>query len=280
MSFRTYESWIRNAWKAGRSSSGEFPGRPAGQRILITADLDGPEVDHHVHELFDFAASRSIPLTLFCTNAVINEREDLAALQQMLDLDARGAVPLEIASHSISHERLPVKDPVRVASIMEQSVQAFREKGIPVAGFRAPYLSIESEYRTILNELRQMNGSIRYDSSTLFEGTLLASRIHDLFPWKSPHCVSGIWELPISCLDDWHLFIKLQQESDEVQRYWLRKTDRCLEKHNYFLLLLHPQVIDPHMKTLDHLVDHCRRTHPAAKFVTCSQLVEELERIS
>ncbi len=280
MSFRTCETWLWNAWKARGISSAAFSGKLTGQRILVTADLDGPQVDHHMQSLLDFVTDQNLPLTLFCTSAVVNERGGLVALQQMLNSAARETVPLEIASHSIKHEPLPGKDPAQAAFIMEQSVQIFREKGIPVVGFRSPYLSIEGDYRTILKELGRTRSSLRYDSSTLFEGTLLASRIHDLFPWKSPHRVSGIWELPISCLDDWHLFVKLVQRPEDVRRYWQRKADLSLGRFNYFLFLLHPQVIGAHLPVLGNLIDHCRKAHPAARFVTCSQLVEELDTAS
>ena len=50
----------------------------------------------------------------------------------------------------------------------------------------------------------------------------------------------------MSCLDDYHLFTKLKKEEKFVCEHWKRRVDISLRKYNYFLLLIHPQVMSNH----------------------------------
>ncbi|MBU1486965.1 glycosyltransferase family 4 protein [bacterium] len=94
---------------------------------------------------------------------------------------------------------------------------------------------------------------LRYDSSVLFEGNLFYSRLHDLFPRKCPHRIGNVWELPISCLDDYNLFERLKRTDEFVTAYWKKKVDVNIDHHNYFLLLVHPPVIANHFQVLKGL---------------------------
>jgi hypothetical protein len=199
-----------------------------------------------------------------------------AALEQIITLSQEYDVTLEIASHSMSHEPLANE---QVVGNIRESVLSFRENGMPVSGFRAPFLSTEKFYRTVLQEMSRQDGILKYDSSILFEGGLFVSRIHDLFPWKSPHKVSNIWELPISCLDDYHLFVKLKRDEHFVNKYWKRKVDINLKKYNYFLFLIHPHVIGNYLSALSEFLNYCQHNHSKARFINCLGLVEELDSI-
>jgi len=250
--------------------------RVPSKRILITADLDEPGFDVWTKKLMDMLSEAHIPLTLFCTNELQGGRESYAALRRIVDFAGRNNVTLEIASHSIRHESLAHTDLPHVIATIQKSITSFRRQGIPVCGFRAPYLSTEGRYRQVLKEMSTRDGIILYDSSTLFEGNLFVSRIHDFLRYKPPHDVADIWELPISCLDDYHLFTKLRRTEDFVCQYWRRKVDVSLRKYNYFLLLLHPDVIGIHLSALEALLLHCKRAHPTVSYTTCLKLVEEL----
>jgi peptidoglycan/xylan/chitin deacetylase (PgdA/CDA1 family) len=250
-----------------------------GKRVLITADLDEPVFDSHIQRLLELLSSYQVALTLFCPNRSAEGEESYAVLEQIHEFALNRNLTVEFASHSISHEPLPKKDPPQVASIIQESIFSFRERGIPVYGFRSPYLSTESEYRIILRELGLRDGLIQYDSSTLFEGNMLTSHIHDYLSWKSPHVIEGIWELPISCLDDYHLFERYAVEEHQGLAYWRRKVERCLWKYKYFLLLIHPSIIGRHLRVLENVLAFCRQTYPDIGFVTGHEFVEELNAV-
>jgi len=246
------------------------------KRILITADLDEPLFDLRMKGLMEILSHHQIALTLFCTNESRDGKRDYTALKQMTEFARGENLILEIGSHSIRHESLAHKNPWRIVSTIRESVMSFREEGISVCGFRAPYLSTERVYRKVLKEIAAKDGIIKYDSSTSFERNLFSSRIHDFLYWKSPHEVANIWELPISCLDDYHLFTKLKKEEKFVGKYWKRKIDINIRKYNYFLLLIHPEVIGNYFSVLRDFLDYCEQKHPKACFTTCLGLVEEL----
>ncbi|TET72247.1 MAG: hypothetical protein E3J56_05775 [Candidatus Aminicenantes bacterium] len=157
------------------------------KRILITADLDEPLFDLRMKGLMEILSRHQIALTLFCTNESRDGKRGYAALKQMVEFARAENLILEIGSHSIRHESLAHKDPLRIVSTVRESVMSFRKEGVSVYGFRAPYLSTERVYRKVLKKIGAKDGIIKYDSSTLFEGNLFSSRIHDFLYWKSPH---------------------------------------------------------------------------------------------
>lgn len=254
--------------------------RPSSERILITADFDEPVLDSLTERFVTLLSKGRIPLTLFCTNESKKGKTCYSELNRIKEFAQRHNVTLEIASHSLRHERVGEKSPLDIISIIKDSVQSFKENGFSVCGYRAPYLSMEKMYQKILKELDEEGGILKYDSSTLFEGSLCISRIHDFFRLKSPHAVSNIWELPISCLDDFHLFRRQKKEERFVYGYWKRKVDISLRKYNYFLLLIHPNIIGHHVSLLEDFLGYCREKHPDACFSTCLELVDELNRMS
>ena len=246
------------------------------KRILLTVDLDEPLFDSHVKNLMEMLSRYGVAFTIFSPNTSSNGEVGYAALEQMITLSKEYDIPLEIASHSMSHEPLG-KD--GIVDKIKESLLSFKENGLVVRGFRAPYLCTEKIYHTLLQEMSKEDGIIEYDSSILFEGSLFVSRMHDFFPWKSPHKVSHIWELPISCLDDYHLFVKLKRDENFVSTYWKRKVDTNLRKYNYFLFLVHPYVIGNHLSALSDFLYYCQHKHSKARFINCLGLVEELDSI-
>ena len=91
-----------------------------------------------------------------------------------------------------------------------------------------------------------------------------------------PHEVANIWELPMSCLDDYHLFTKLKKEEKFVCEHWNRRVDISLRKYNYFLLLIHPEVIGNHFSVLEDFLAYCEQRYSTGCFTTCLDLVKEL----
>ena len=246
------------------------------KRILITVDLDEPSLGPHVQKLLEMLSRYRVALTVFSPNMSMNGEVNYTVLKQIVECAKEHDLTLEIASHSMTHEPLRYN---KVVEIIRESVFSFRDNGILASGFRAPYLSTESFYRNMLKEIGEKDRIIDYDSSILFEGSLFISRMHDFFSWKLPHNVANIWELPISCLDDYHLFVKLKRDEHIVCEYWKRKIDMNLRKNNYFLLLVHPEIICPYLSVLEDVLAYCLQRHSTSRYMTCSEFVEELNMI-
>ena len=248
------------------------------KRILITADLDQPSFGSYAKDLIESLSYYRVPLTLFSINESQDGEKAYSTLKEIMEFAKRKNLVLEIGSHSIRHTSLANKAPSEILSVIMESIRLFKKEGIPVYGFRSPGLSTERSYRAILKELSTSAKTIRYDSSTLFEGNLFFSKIYDLFRfyWKCPHKVGDIWELPISCLDDYHLFNKLKKNEEFVVGYWKRKVETCLHNYNYFLLLIHPQWMVNHLSVLEEFLAYCDLRYPKSCFTTCLGLIEEL----
>ena len=254
------------------------PKKLPAKRILITADLG--ELWHHppLGELLDRLSRFGIPLTLFCSNMFLDGRSGYPIVRKIIRSARLKKLRLEIGAHSLRHISLSGHDVDRAASAIKESVLAFREKGIPVVGYRAPYLSIERMYPQVLKALSAEKGILAYDSSTLFERNLLISRIQDFIRWKSPHRVGGIWEMPLSCLDDYHLIDKLQKDDRFIRSYWTRKAGVSLGRYNYFHLLVHPEIINRHFPALENFLADCLDRYSRGAFATCREVAAELNR--
>lgn len=246
------------------------------RRILITVDLDQPSFDEPLREFIERISPFGIPLTVFSPNCP-EGKKGYGAIKSLIQFAHQNGMRIEMGSHSIAHESLGNVDARKICSVIEQSVSTFREEGIPVWGFRAPYLSIEPTYDDVLSKMSQ--DVLIYDSSVLFEGNLLHSRLHDFLPRKCPHRVGDVWELPLSCLDDFLLYEKLKKPTAFVSIYWKKKLDTSLRHHHYFLLLIHPHFIMSRFKGLEDLLNYGIEKYSKTSFTTCSELVRELNRI-
>jgi peptidoglycan/xylan/chitin deacetylase (PgdA/CDA1 family) len=247
------------------------------KRILITADLG--ELWHHppLEMLLGRLARLKIPLTLFCSNEFLDGRSGYPVIRKIISSAREKNLRLEIGSHSLRHVSLSGGGIDKAVAVIKESVLAFREKGIPVVGFRAPYLSIERMYPGVLKALSAEKGILAYDSSTLYERNLILSRVHDVLRWKPPHRVGDIWEMPLSCLDDYHLFEKLRKDDAFVRSYWAGKAEASLGRYNYFHLLVHPEIISRHFSALDDFLAGCLVRYSRSAFATCREVAAELD---
>ena len=245
------------------------------QRIVITVDLDQPLFDPDLRKFIERIALFGTPLTIFTPNHPLSRR-GYGEIRDLLNFARQKELVIEMGSHSVTHESLKGKEASEIVSIIEKSIGLFQEGGIPVHGFRAPFLSIEGTYRHILPKMGK--DILKYDSSVLYEGNLFHSRLHDLIPRKCPHRVGSVWEFPLSCLDDYSLFEKLKKSDSFVSSYWKRKMVTNLHNHHYFLLLIHPPVILNHFRELEDLLTYGIQNYSETSFTTCHELVKELNQ--
>jgi len=245
------------------------------RRVVITVDLDQPLFDPDLRKFIGRIALFGTPLTIFTPNHPLSSR-GYGEIRDLLDFARQKELVIEMGSHSVTHESLKGKEASEIVSIIEKSIGLFREEGIPVHGFRAPFLSIEETYRHILSKMGK--DILKYDSSVIYEGNLFHSRLHDLIPRKCPHQVGNVWELPLSCLDDYILLEKLNKPDSFASTYWKRKMDANLHTHRYFLLLIHPPVILNHFRELEDLLTYGIQNYSETCFTTCHELVKELSQ--
>lgn len=242
-------------------------------RIFLTSDLGYPSFEDHTRSFIEALSRFEVPFTLFTPNESPNGERGYGALKELMAYADKKGVAVELGSHGVRHELLSGMNPSQAAAFIEESLLAFREEGFDARGFRAPYLSIESFYRNVLKEAGRSGGGgmnvLAYDSSLSFEGTWRASKVHDRLKRKCPHRIDGIWEFPLSCMSDYVLFEKLKQTDEFAEAFWKRKLDLNIEHLNYFLMLLHPDIMAGHLHVLESFLEYAVQKYSLSAFTTC-----------
>lgn len=133
----------------------------------------------------------------------------------------------EIASHGfnhISHNNLSQQE---CFEDLEKSIQTFREIGIRVNGFRAPYMEANHDCYSNAKKL-----GLKYSSSTV----AYAPSIYPVFSkTKKQFKVDGIMEIPITAPCEWQLIVAQNITNPKtLAEKWIQMT-----KDND-VLLLHP----------------------------------------
>lgn len=248
-------------------------------RLLFTIDSGEPNKEGDISAILERFAVHRVPVTFFVSNETLSGDGNYTAIREIFRFAEQKRLPLEIASHGSRHEDLSHDAPLEVGKKIVNSLREFNKEGFPVRGFRAPFLSIEKDYRDILSTVRVDNGGLRYDSSICFESGLLTSLFHILVRRKSPHKIGMVWELPVSALDDYHILKKRVNGELFAFFYWVVEINMWVHRLNYFLLLFHPHTIGKHLGLLDRFLSYCVARFPEENFMTCIQLVNELDAL-
>lgn len=255
---------------------GMRPVRLPQPRIAITLDSGEPNWEGELRPIFELMARRRVPVTAFVCNRTESRRDNGPAVRALSEFGQREGLPVEIASHGLDHENLTGLDSDEIARLIQRSLDAFRAEGLNVAGFRSAELGTELRYREVLDRLGPAC-PLRYDSSVCFESGLASTALHAALQKKGPHRVGKRWELPISGLDDYHLFARMRASERCALNYWTLNARWWLNRRNYVLLLLHPRHIGPRLELLDELLTRLGDMSPRPLFSTCTEMVDTLE---
>lgn len=255
---------------------GMRPVRLPHPRIAITLDTGEPDWTGELRPIFEVMARRRVPVTAFVCNRTESGRDNGPAVRTLMEFGQREGLPVEIASHGLDHRNLAGLEPDEIARLIHESLDAFRAEGLSVAGFRSAELGTELRYRDVLDRLDPAC-QLRYDSSVCFESGLASTALHAALRKKGPHRAGLRWELPISALDDYHLFARMRKTERFALNYWTLTTKWWLNRANYALLLLHPRHIGPRLGLLEELLARLGGMSPRPLFATCAEMVGELE---
>jgi peptidoglycan/xylan/chitin deacetylase (PgdA/CDA1 family) len=255
---------------------GMRPVRLPHPRVAITLDSGEPDWEGELRPIFEVMARRRVPVTAFVCNRTENGRDNGPAVRALTEFGQREGLPVEIASHGLDHRNLAGLEPGEIARFIHGSLDAFRAEGLNVAGFRSAELGTELRYREVLDRLDPAC-ALRYDSSVCFESGLASTALQAALRKKGPHRVGQRWELPISVLDDYHLFARMQKTERFALNYWTLNARWWLNRMNYTLLLLHPRHIGPRLELLEELLTRLGTMSPRPLFATCAEMVDELD---
>lgn len=242
--------------------------------ICLTLDTDTPGTGAGLEATLEIFARHRVPVTLFTCNRTADGREHYDWIRGVVDSAKRRGPPLEVASHGMNHVTYKDMSPDEAASRIAGSLKEFADHGIPVRGFRSPFLSLEDGYREALRTIDPDGSGLAFESSINFESTLPGSLFHALMFKKCPHVVNGVWELPISCLDDHQLLVRRKHSERFAFHYWRLEMRMWIRRRHYCMVLLHPRIMCRHLELLDRLLADGINRHGLHVFHTCSGLVQ------
>ncbi len=258
---------------------GMRPVRLPHPRIAITLDTGEPDWEGELRPIFEVMTRRRVPVTAFVCNRTESGRDNGPAVRALIEFGQREGLPVEIASHGLDHRNLAGLEPDEIARFIHVSLDTFRAEGLNVAGFRSAELGTELRYRDVLDRLDPAC-QLKYDSSVCLESGLASTALHATLRKKGPHRVGQRWELPISVLDDYHLFARMRKTERFALNYWTFTARWWLNRMNYALLLLHPRHIGPRLELLEELLTRLGHMSSRPLFATCSEMVDELDSCS
>ena len=161
---------------------------------------------------------------------------------------------VEFAIHGYYHQDYTMLPPRERKERLMRAFFAFQESGIPVQGFRFPYLRVNQEALIALNEL-----PLEYDSSFPFwwpvtmgndqtASNVLQKMEEQYTPFSPvnkllfPYFIGKIVEIPVSLPDDDILVDRVPDlNSREIFQAWQTILKRSMARGDLFVLQLHPE---------------------------------------
>jgi hypothetical protein len=192
---------------------------------------------------------------------------------------------IEFAVHGHTHIDYAQQKNDIIAQHLQAAREIFTKAGIPIVGFRSPYLSRSAE---LYSALSMAGFSYASNQPFLWEAIDLGTHSYSQHasytraiscydPWKSgerlslPRQVNGLVEIPVSLPDDEILVDRLAGSHELVTRVWLSMLSQSYQRGECFTLQLHPERTAMCAGSLAAVLAEARSRIPA---VWCARLNE------
>ncbi len=211
---------------------------------------------------FDCAAT--LPIT-----AAVLERNRKA-------VDKYLGLGIEFAIHGyrhIDHSQLGLDE---LATQLLCAERVFASTGLPVAGFRSPYLRFNQHLRVAVGKVGLgylSNQPIIWD---VVQGERVSREAQTAYgraiafyqPWSAdevpvlPHLDGDLVEIPVSLPDDEMILDRLGGDAGVAERAWSRILAQTYEREELFTLQLHPERISRCASSLSSVLAQARNSNP------------------
>jgi hypothetical protein len=170
---------------------------------------------------------------------------------------------------------------------LRRAQDAFTTAGIPVTGFRAPYLHFNKNLRTAASEIGLKYVSNQAVLWKVFDGHFspTAQMAYEralafYMPWYAdeqpslPHWYEQLIEIPVSLPDDEILLDRLGNDNNNglVEEAWSRILTETHQREELFALQLHPERITRCMPALSSLLTKARALDPPVWMATLEEI--------
>ncbi|GAB4534135.1 MAG: hypothetical protein Kow0063_16910 [Anaerolineae bacterium] len=201
-------------------------------------------LDQFAHVLQDFGCGATFPITA------------IAVKRNAKSIEKYVAQGIEFAVHGyrhIDHSQLTLQEQI---SQLHQAQDVFKAAGIPVTGFRSPYLRFNNHLRKAASEIGLAyvsNQPVLWDVLDIetFSPAAQAAyqRAIKLYsPWLAdrqpalPILYDQLVEIPVSLPDDEILLDRLESNgANLVETAWSRILDETYRRQELFTVQLHPE---------------------------------------
>ncbi|NPA90795.1 MAG: polysaccharide deacetylase family protein [Chloroflexi bacterium] len=245
---------LSTAWRRARALVQQVG--PTTQRMNRTLDAYLSLLDaFHIHPTFPTPA------------AVVHAHPSTTR-----ELRSRG---VEIAVHGYHHVDYTTLSPAEQEVHIEKAVTYFREQGLPLIGFRAPYLRWNTSLLDVLARHRFVYDSslsvywdvvdmpIPPDAHARLQRVVHFYRAQDAASEPVlPSWHGNLLLLPVSLPDDEILVDRLGLSGEAVGRVWSRILARTHEQGELFVLQLHPERFGACRDGLAHLLQEAQALSP------------------
>ncbi len=223
--------------------------------------LTEARIERKLAALGDLTARHGAPLTA-CITACLIERYPRA-------VEAMRRRGWEIAVHGRVHCDLRQLGPERQAAEMVEALRLCRRRGVPTAGFRAPYLAWDEGTRQAA-----ARAGFLWTSNQALMWPVLEKSEHSGRDWEAlglvlehlyrprlaervvsvPRICQGVVEIPVSLPDDEILLDRLHASEAQVERLWLRLFEESRRRGEMAVLLFHHERVPAFARPLSALL--------------------------
>src|SRR5712691_4018578 len=236
-------------------------------RVLSRFGATSSAMQRRLHRYDAITSEFGIRPTWPTTASVLARHPEL--LRQYVE---RGA---ELAVHGLVHGDHAALDRRQQRETIARASEIFARCGVPVTGFRGPYLRYNEATLDVLREL-----GFRYQSSQAFAFPLLdgepepsraslyrlalelCSALDARRLAVRPRLREGLVDIPVALPDDEILIERLKLKEPARTAQWLQMLDLVYERGDLFTLQLHPERILELGDALRAVMTEARRRRP------------------
>jgi peptidoglycan/xylan/chitin deacetylase (PgdA/CDA1 family) len=183
----------------------------------------------------------------------------------------------EIAVHGYYHVDLQTYPPRQASQQLLRAVDAFRQHGLDVFGFRCPYLSCSDELLDAIPDgifEYSSNQAIKwsvpelllYDSGQTNRMVATLDRFYRPEDAQSSLCLPRkrmrMVEIPVCVPDDLQLFDGFQMSQASVLRFWTNILEQIHRRGELITLMFHPELFTNCVEPLSEILRVARKYHP------------------
>jgi peptidoglycan/xylan/chitin deacetylase (PgdA/CDA1 family) len=194
---------------------------------------------------------------------------------------------IDFAVHGYIHADYGTKSLAKQKNHFKKAIDIFKHYQIPFHGFRAPYLSINSETPQALSGLE-----FSYDSSRSINWDILDATKYTKAQWDAytrlldyyrpmnardylalPKFNNGFIEIPVSIPDDEAIVDRLDiTDEDEINQIWQIILEKTYQRGELFTVQLHPERIAYFENTLRNVLKKARGLNPPVWIASLAEI--------